>query len=133
MRALKDFQVESIHRKLSFRLVLLGGVVLVAGIGIIAKFADIQFVNSKIDKSSHAKNKTITISGDLACLPLKDSSSKPTNCELGVKTPDGYYAVSGSAIPFAYGEAGSSGIELSGEFIPAGDQEKHDIVGTIIQ
>lgn len=43
MKALKNFQIEAIHRKLSFGLVLLGGIVLVAGLGIIAKFADIQF------------------------------------------------------------------------------------------
>lgn len=134
MKALKNFQIEAIHRKLSFGLVLFGGIVLIAGLSIIAKFADIQFLNSKIEhKNSQSKNKIVTVSGSLACLPLKDSASETKDCELGVKSSDGYYAVSGSGLQSVYGEAGGAGIEISGELIPAGPQEKHDIIGTVVQ
>jgi hypothetical protein len=56
-----------------------------------------------------------------------------TTPSAAIKTSNGeYYAVSGMSLQAAYGKASSSGIEVSGEFIAAGDREKHNIVGTIL-
>lgn len=139
MKALKDFQIEAIHRKISFLLVIVGGLVLVAGVALIAKFGDLQFISSKIDKNNSQKTQkqTITIAGIPSCLPLKSGEKvESSNCEYGIKTSDGkFYAIgSSSSNPLTlYGEAGSAGVEISGEFLPVSKDEKFDIVGTVVQ
>ena len=130
---LKDFQIEAIHRKVSSILLIFLGLVLIAALGVVAKFGNLAFIGSK--KSDQASqglaHETRKIAGSLACLPLKDGVVK--SCEYGIKTSNGeYYAVSGMSLQAAYGKASSSGIEVSGEFIAAGDREKHNIVGTIL-
>ena len=139
MKALKDFQIEAIHRKISFLLGLVGGLVLIAGVALIAKFGDLQFISSKIDKNNSRKTQkqTITIAGIPSCLPLKSGEKvESSNYEYGIKTSDGkFYAIgsSGSNPISLYGEAGSEGVEISGEFIPAGKNEELNIEGTILQ
>lgn len=132
MKELKDFQIEAIHRKVSGSLIVMLGIVLVAGIGLAAKFGDLAFRQQQIANQTKTKTKEeITISGVPACLPLK-SGEKVEKCEYGIKTSDGkYYAVSNFSD--FYGEAGASGVNVTGKLIKAGEGEKFDIVGTIIQ
>lgn len=138
MKELKDFQIEKIHRRVSSVLVIFLGLVLVAGIAIVAKFGDLSFEKLNIaQKSKHNSQYEVrTISGVPTCLPLK-SGDATTACEYGIKASDGkFYALSsgGSNPVTLYGEAGSAdGLEISGEFIPASADEKFDIVGTIFQ
>ena len=48
MKELKDFQVEAIHRKVSGSLIITLGIVLVAGIGFVAKFGDLAFKQQRV-------------------------------------------------------------------------------------
>lgn len=137
MKPLKDFQIEKIHRRLSFGLVIFLALVLVAGIGILAKFGDLSFAEMNIAKKSseNSKREFRTISGIPSCLPLK-SGDTGRKCEYGIKTKDGlFYALSNNQFnsKSLTGEAGANGIEITGEFIPASQSEEYDIVGTIVQ
>ena len=128
MKELKDFQVEAIHRKVSGSLIITLGIVLIAGIGFVAKFGDLAFKQQRIKIKSEEE---VTISGVPACLPLKNKE-KAESCEYGIKTSDGkYYAVSNLAN--FYGEAGVDGVSVTGKLIKAGSSEKFDIAGTIMR
>lgn len=135
MKELKDFQVEAINRKVAFGLVIVAALVAVAGLGLVARFGDIAFWNSKAENRKVVSHKKMTVSGSLTCLALK-SGEKTSDCQWGIKDSKGQiYAISDSSskLTNVYGEAGSTGVEISGEFIPAGDGEKYDITGTIVR
>ncbi|MDO4872027.1 MAG: hypothetical protein Q4A27_01180 [bacterium] len=136
IRALKDFQIEAIHRKISFLLVIILGILLISGVGIVAKFSDLAFIRGIIfhKAAENSKREVVTIAGVPSCLKLK-SGEETTHCEYGIRTSEGkYYALtnSGNNPINLYGEAGSAeGVEITGELTPAGEKEKYDIVGTI--
>jgi hypothetical protein len=111
------------------------GLVLIFGVALLARFADLAVVRNKLQVEGESKkNNSITISGQTTCLPLRQGRKASGNCELGIKTDSGeYYAVNSIQNPLEiYGEVGSSTVEISGELVKAGSDENYDIVGTII-
>ncbi|MBS7346113.1 MAG: hypothetical protein KIG14_00155 [Candidatus Sacchiramonaceae bacterium] len=131
-------QTEAFNRKLVGVLVAAVGILLVFGVGIVARFADLAIVRQKIKSNSTIEHTTRKISGMATCLPQKSSQDNrdvTQECAVGIRTQDGdYYAVGsngGNPIDL-YGEIGSGEFEVEGEFIKAGTEETYDIIGTII-
>ena len=129
-------QTEAFHRKLVGALVAVIDPVFVYGIGVVVRFADLAIVRHKIGLSSKIERETVTVSGAAACLPIRSGAeSDDGGCVLGIRTADGdYYALGGNRDnPLnIYGEIGSEGLEVKGEFIEAGPEESYDIIGTVI-
>ncbi len=139
MAKIKGFtkpQAEAFHRKLVGTLVAVIGIVLIFGVGIVIRFADLAVIRHKIGLNSNIERESITVSGAAACLPLRaGAENKDADCVLGIKTDDGdYYAIDGDrSNPLnLYGEIGSKGFEVKGELIEAGPEESYDIIGTVI-
>ena len=114
MKQISKYQKESFHRKLTSILVVAILVVVVFAVGFVVKLLDftlpVAHRNISNNKNQNQSSKNITISGNVVCLSLK--KGKTDNLNL-------------------YGEANSSGAEISGEFIPASEDETYDIVGII--
>lgn len=136
VKGFSKVQTEAFNRKLVGILVASIGLLLIFGIGILAKFADLAVVRQKIKLNSTIEHTTRRVSGMATCLPQKSNSSvSAQECIVGLRTQDGdYYAVGVSDRNFLdlYGEIGSGEFEVEGEFIEAGTGETYDIVGTII-
>ena len=139
MKQISKYQKESFHRKLTSILVIIVLVTVVFAVGFVVKLLDftlpVAHRNISNNKNQNQSSKNITISGNVVCLSLKKGkpdNSNPSKCKVGVVDSKGQkYAVSGGSNLNLYGEANSSGVEISGEFIPASEDETYDIVGTI--
>lgn len=139
MKQISKYQKESFHRKLTSILVITVLVAIVFAVGFVVKLLDftlpVAHRNISNNKNQNQSSKNITISGNVVCLSLKKSktdNSNPSKCKIGVVDSKGRkYAVSGGSNLNLYGEANSNGVEISGEFIPASEDETYDIVGTI--
>ena len=139
MKQISKYQKESFHRKLTSILVITVLVTVVFAVGFVVKLLDftlpVAHRNISNNKSHNQSSKNITISGNVICLSSKKDktdNSNPDKCKVGVVDSKGQkYAVSGGSNLNLYGEASSSGVEISGEFIPASEDETYDIVGTI--
>ena len=133
MREISKYQRESFHQKLTSILIIL-----VFATAFVVKILDftIPSVHRGVnDNKKEESSKIITISGNLICLSTKqgktDSSQK---CKVGIVDSKGKkYAISGgnNILEFYGGEAGSNGVEISGEFQPVDENEIYDIVGII--
>ena len=135
MKKLTNEKIDQINRKSTGILIMVIGLVLIFGVALLARFADLAVVRNKLQVEGESKkNNSITISGQTTCLPLRLGRKASGNCELGIKTDSGeYYAVNSIQNPLEiYGEVGSSTVEISGELVKAGSDENYDIVGTII-
>ena len=135
MKKLTNEKNDQINRKSTGILIMVIGLVLIFGVALLARFADLAVVRNKLQVEGESKkNNSITISGQTTCLPLRQGRKASGNCELGIKTDSGeYYAVNSIQNPLEiYGEVGSSTVEISGELVKAGSDENYDIVGTII-
>ena len=135
MKKLTNEKIDQINRKSTGILIMVIGLVLIFGVALLARFADLAVVRNKLQVEGESKkNNSITISGQTTCLPLRQGRKASGNCELGIKTDSGeYYAVNSIQNPLEiYGEVGSSTVEVSGELVKAGSDENYDIVGTII-
>ena len=135
MKKLTNEKIDQINRKSTGILIMVIGLVLIFGVALLARFADLAVVRNKLQVEGESKkNNSITISGQTTCLPLRQGRKASGNCELGIKTDSGeYYAVNCIQNPLEiYGEVGSSTVEISGELVKAGSDENYDIVGTII-
>ena len=135
MKKLTNEKIDQINRKSTGILIMVIGLVLIFGVALLARFADLAVVRNKLQVEGESKkNNSITISGQTMCLPLRQGRKASGNCELGIKTDSGeYYAVNSIQNPLEiYGEVGSSTVEISGELVKAGSDENYDIVGTII-
>ena len=135
MKKLTYEKIDQINRKSTGILIMVIGLVLIFGVALLARFADLAVVRNKLQVEGESKkNNSITISGQTTCLPLRQGRKASGNCELGIKTDSGeYYAVNSIQNPLEiYGEVGSSTVEISGELVKAGSDENYDIVGTII-
>ena len=135
MKKLTNEKIDQINRKSTGILIMVIGLVLIFGVALLARFADLAVVRNKLQVEGESKkNNSITISGQTTCLPLRQGRKASGNCELGIKTDSGeYYAVNSIKNPLEiYGEVGSSTVEISGELVKAGSDENYDIVGTII-
>ena len=135
MKKLTNEKIDQINRKSTGILIMVIGLVLIFGVALLARFADLAVVRNKLQVEGESKkNNSITISGQTTCLPLRQGKKASGNCELGIKTDSGeYYAVNSIQNPLEiYGEVGSSTVEISGELVKAGSDENYDIVGTII-
>ena len=135
MKKLTNEKIDQINRKSTGILIMVIGLVLIFGVALLARFADLAVVRNKLQVEGESKkNNSITISGQTTCLPLRQGRKASGNCELGIKTDSGeYYAVNSIQNPLEiYGEVGSSTVEISGELVKAGSDENYDIVGTII-
>ena len=135
MKKLTNEKIDQINRKSTGILIMVIGLVLIFGVALLARFADLAVVRNKLQVEGESKkNNSITISGQTTCLPLRQGRKASGNCELGIKTDSGeYYAVNSIQNPVEiYGEVGSSTVEISGELVKAGSDENYDIVGTII-
>ena len=114
-------------------------VAVVFAVGFVVKLLDftlpVAHRNISNNKNQNQSSKNITISGNVVCLSLKKGktdNSNPNKCKVGVVDSKGQkYAVSGGSNLNLYGEANSNGVEISGEFIPASEDETYDIVGII--
>ena len=139
MKQISKYQKESFHRKLTSILVIAVLVAVVFAVGFVVKLLDftlpVAHRNISNKKNQNQSLKNITISGNVVCLSLKKGKtddSNPNKCKVGVVDSKGQkYAVSGGSNLNLYGEASSSGVEISGEFISASEDETYDIVGTI--
>ena len=139
MKQISKYQKESFHRKLTSILVIAVLVAVVFAVGFVVKLLDftlpVAHRNISNNKNQNQSSKNITISGNVVCLSLKKGktdNSNPNKCKVGVVDSKGQkYAVSGGSNLNLYGEANSNGVEVSGEFIPASEDETYDIVGTI--
>ncbi len=139
MKQISKYQKESFHQKLTSILVITVLVAVVFAVGFVVKLLDftlpVAHRNISNNKNQNHSSKNITISGNVVCLSLKKDktdNSNPNKCKVGVVDSKGQkYAVSGGSNLNLYGEASSKGVEVSGEFIPAGEDETYDIVGTI--
>ena len=139
MKHISKYQKESFHRKLTSILVIIVLVTVVFAVGFVVKLLDftlpVAHRNISNNKNQNQSSKNITISGNIVCLSSKKGAtdnSNPDKCKVGVVDSKGQkYAVSGGSNLNLYGEANSSGVEISGEFIPASEDETYDIVGTI--
>lgn len=140
MKQISKYQKESFHRKLTSILVIAVLVAVVFAVGFVVKLLDftlpVAHRNISNNKNQNQPSKNITISGNIVCLSLKKGNktdnSNPNKCKVGVVNSKGQkYAVSGGSNLNLYGEANSNGVEVSGEFIPASEDETYDIVGTI--
>ena len=135
MKKLTNEKIDQINRKSTGILIMVIGLVLIFGVALLARFADLAVVRNKLQVEGESKkNNSITISGQTTCLPLRQGRKASGNCELGIKTDSGeYYAVNSIQNPLEiYGEVGSSTVEISGELVKAGSDENYDMVGTII-
>ena len=135
MKKLTNEKIDQINRKSTGILIMVIGLVLIFGVALLARFADLAVVRNKLQVEGESKkNNSITISGQTTCLSLRQRRKASGNCELGIKTDSGeYYAVNSIQNPLEiYGEVGSSTVEISGELVKAGSDENYDIVGTII-
>ena len=135
MKQISKYQRESFHRKLTSILVIAVLVAVVFAVGFVVKLLDftLPVVHRSGANYISQSSKNITISGNMICLSLKggqvDSSNK---CKPGIINSEGKkYSIAGGNNFNLYGETNSNGIEVSGEFIPAGEEETYDIVGTI--
>ena len=139
MKQISKYQKESFHQKLTSILVITVLVAIVFAVGFVVKLLDftlpVAHRNISNNKSQNQSSKNINISGNVVCLSLKKDktdNSNPNKCKVGVVDSKGQkYAVSGGSNLNLYGEANSNGVEVSGEFIPASEDETYDIVGTI--
>ena len=138
MREISKYQRESFHQKLTSIVIILVLVAIVFATAFVVKILDftIPSVHRGLNGSKKEESsKIITISGNLICLSTRqgktDSSQK---CKVGIIDSKGKkYAISGGGniLEFYGGEAGSNGVEVSGEFQPVDENEIYDIVGTI--
>ena len=135
MKKLTNEKIDQINRKTTGILIMVIGLILIFAVALLAKFADLAVIREKLNLTSSITKYSITIKGQTSCLPLKESETSSGSCELGLKSEDGkYYAINGSNSPLdLYSEAGSPTVEITGELIEAGPDEKYNIVGTIIQ
>ena len=139
MKQISKYQKESFHRKLTSILVITVIVAVVFAVGFVVKLLDftlpVAHRNISNNKNQNQSSKNITISGNVICLPLKKGKTDNSNsdkCKVGVVDSKGQkYAISGGSNLNLHGEANSSGVEISGDFTPASEDEIYDIVGTI--
>ena len=139
MKQISKYKKESFHRKLTSILVIIVLVTVVFAVGFVVKLLDftlpVAHRNISNNKNHNQSSKNITISGNVVCLSLKKGktdNSNPSKCKVRVVDSKGQkYAVSGGSNLNLYGEASSNGVEISGEFIPASEDETYNIVGTI--
>ena len=139
MKQISKYQKESFHQKLTSVLVIAVLVIIVFAVGFVVKLLDftlpVAHRNISNNKNQNQSSKIITISGNVICLSLKKDktdNSNPNNCKVGIVDSKGQkYAISGGSNLNLHGEASSSGVEVSGEFTPASEDETYDIVGTI--
>lgn len=139
MKQISEYQKESFHRKLTSVLVIVVLVVVVFAVGFVVKLLDftlpVAHRNISNNKKQNQSSKSIIVSGNVVCLSFKKgktNNSSLNNCKTGIIDSKGQkYAISGGSNLNLHGEASSSGVEVSGEFIPANEDEIYDIVGTI--
>ena len=139
MKQISKYQKESFHQKLTSVLVIAVLVIIVFTVGFVVKLLDftlpVAHRNISNNKNQNQSLKSITVSGNVVCLSLKKGktdNSTPNNCKVGIIDSKGRkYAISGGSNLNLHGEASSSGVEISGEFTPASEDETYDIVGTI--
>ena len=137
MREISKYQRESFHQKLTSILIILALVAIVFAAAFVVKLLDftIPSVHRGLNGSKKEESsKIITISGNLICLSTKQGKTdSSTKCKVGIIDSKGKYAISGgnNILEFYGGEAGSNGVEVSGEFQPVDENEIYDIVGTI--
>ena len=95
MKKLTNEKIDQINRKSTGILIMVIGLVLIFGVALLARFADLAVVRNKLQVEGESKkNNSITISGQTTCLPLRQGRKASGNCELGIKTDSGeYYAV----------------------------------------
>lgn len=135
MKQFSEKQTDNFNRKLTGFLVVIVGIILIFAIALLAKVGDLTLLNRKLNSDKESSSDMVTVKGTPTCLTLKSkSTSSNKRCEVGIKADDGkFYAISNSGNSLnLYSEIGSSGFEVSGEFIKAGEEEKYDIVGTIV-
>ena len=139
MKQISKYQKESFHRKLTSILIIAVLVAVVFAVGFIVKLLDftlpVTHRNVSNNKNQNHSSKNISISGNVVCLSLKKGktdNSDPNIAKVGIVDSKGRkYAVSGGSNLNLYREVSSNGVEISGEFIPADEDETYDIVGTI--
>ncbi len=79
----------------------------------------------------------VKLTGEFACLPLKDNVSKTDDCKLGVKSGGNYYAIDASAITLAVSDLkANENIQVAGNFVPTAsitneEWNMYDIAGLI--
>ena len=135
MKQISKYQRESFHRKLTSILVIAVLVAVVFAVGFVVKLLDftLPVVHRSGANYISQSSKNITISGNMICLSFKGGQvDSSTQCQPGIINSEGKkYSIAGGNNFNLYGETNSNGIEVSGEFIPAGEDETYDIVGTI--
>lgn len=101
------------------------------GYGLMVSWLDGQWLRrTQIGTADRTPGGTITIKGEVVCLPHRDQTGPQTEeCALGVKDRGGYYyAVRETKSSLTTGERA----EITGRPIPASSNEKYDIIGTVI-
>lgn len=134
MKPVSEFGgIQRVDNHLSKILAFIIIIMLAMGVVFIAKLADSGILRERLSLNGSTKYQQITVIGSPIC--LKDRKGKMLNgCDVGIKTDKGeIFAISGANKMEFYSKIGTGGIEISGEFIPAGTDEKADILGTIIE
>lgn len=134
MKQVSKYQKESFHQKLTSILVIAVLVAVIFAVAFVVKLLDFTLPVAHRNVSNNQKSsKIVIISGNVICLSAKSGKTDNSNgCKVGIIDSKGKkYAISGGSNLNLYGEAGSSGVEISGEIIPADEDEIYDIVGTI--
>lgn len=107
---------------------------LIAGaVVIVAVVAGFYALNSHIYNEKQAdENPAVVLDGIVVCLPHAGVGPHSKECMVGLMTKDRvHYALDLSRVSMMEGLHVSDRVSLEGTLMPAGEEEKYDIAGTL--